>query len=192
MNPIGIQEVTGSEAFDFIKRLSHVQGVDIGIPGFSLKGFVDIVCREKDQTVWEVHQPNLVSDYAKIAWAGNFINTSANYGIVTSPSSETPRSDRYSLGSLTGLDNVIKWNDAGVSSSLTNQVGSNMKTFNAVFPAPGTVRTIGTVGIGLWQAGLGVYNLVAYTLISPAKVQTSIQTLEVSYKLVLVPVTNAT
>lgn len=154
-----------------------------------LKGFVDAVCREADGSVaWEVHQANLLTDFGRrrfmlVGFPGTSLNK-ANY-LFTSPGTESPL-----------LGRTLLPDDGNASSSQVTSVqiapaydtATLTNTWNNTFAAPAANRTIGLIGLTrLTHQSYGVGQILAYTLLSPAKVQTTTQTLEVQYRITLTP-----
>lgn len=151
---------------------------------FQIKGFIDAVCREKEsgEVAWEVHQPNLITDFGRRRF---FENQLASGQVFTSPSQDTPILSRYILP------------DAGSTGSLT-QVSTNLspssnfstftKTLSTTFSTPSSSRTIGSIGLGFLDGTLQYAWCYTFSLITPAKTQTTTQTLEVVYNITLSPV----
>jgi hypothetical protein len=147
-----------------------------------LHGFVDLTCREEDGSIaWEIHQPNVITDYGRRLFFMNGLGDATGY-LFTSPSTETPIIGRYALPD-TG-------NVAQVSGVITHSYDANTltKTIYYNFPAPASAKQIGTVGVGYVATGVGPYAIVAYTRISPVKTQGTTQTLELQYRITLTPV----
>lgn len=147
-------------------------------------GHVDAVCREMDGSVaWEVHQPNLITDYGRSVLANG---TFYIMRVVTSPATEdadvwrTAFTDDGAAASSQQSTNVTPTYD---SFSLT-------KTWAPVsaFAAPASNRRIGIIGLtdSAKLAGM-ISRLTAYTRITPVRTQTPTQTLEVVYKITLTP-----
>jgi hypothetical protein len=132
---------------------------------------------------WEHSGKNLITDSGRRAWMEARF---ASLSIVFAPSVETPISGRSSL--------VTDFSQAFESSTITptNASATNTKTFSTTFSAPATTRTLGTIGLGrttsLARAGRGLYQIMAYALLSPSKTQTTTQTLEVVYKVSMNPI----
>jgi len=156
-------------------------GNEFNFMGFKLKGMVDAVARDKHtgEIEWEVHQPNLITDYGRRAFVNNAIGGSH---VFTSPFVGTPAIDRYAIA------------DSGNSSAsqsafiaYTYSTLTLTRTYTASFNPPASNRTVGTIGLGEYSSSIGSYQIVAMSPLSPAKVQSTTQILEISYRLVLVP-----
>jgi hypothetical protein len=179
---INIEQVSDDHAQEYLRRLK--EGDDLSHFGISIKGFFDVVCREEGETVWEVHQPNLLTDYGRRYWAyGNF--TGYDYAIFTSPIAETPRADRYTLADHSGqCQQAAFWYG-------TNDAPSVSKAWSNTFGLPASNKTIASVGLrsnATADAGAyGISSILCYSLLTPMKVQTTSQTLEISYRLTLSP-----
>jgi len=179
---INIEQVSDGQAQEYLRRLR--EGDDLSHFGVTIKGFFDVVCREEGETVWEIHQPNLLTDYGRRTWAyGNF--SSANFAIFTSPLAETPRADRYSLIDHSGQQQQMAY------TSPANDAPSLSKAWSTTFGLPASNKTIASVGLrfnNMYDVGsVGPQCICCYSLLTPVKVQTTSQTLEISYRLTLSP-----
>lgn len=150
--------------------------------GFRFEGFIDAVCREESsqEVAWELHQRNLFTDYGRREWMNASI---ASFQVGTSPSAETPLLARYSLS-----DNGQTSSSQSTSVSPTNNSSTNTKTFSTSFGTPSGNRQIGTIGLGIYNNLFGFDQVVAYSLITPIKTQTTTQTLEIVYRITITPV----
>ena len=164
---------------DILRRL----GVERAGTRFQLAGRVDAVCRDAaGQVVWEVHQPNVITDYGRRIFANYSFWT---LSIFTSPAADTALLGRYALldaGATNGSQSFLL--------ATSYDVATLTKTWTTAFAAPPANRSIGTIGLAAVAraAALGMYGICAYTLISPVKTQGTLQTLEVAYRVTLTPV----
>lgn len=176
---LSVSEATEEEAKRFFASRRE-KPLQFGGLNIELKGHIHVVCREveSEEIVWEVDQPNIITDLGRRQWMRNgFLNAT----VATSPSSETPSINRYSL------------TDNGASSSSqssgaiapTNNSATNTKTFSNTFATPSATRTIGTIALGIFTAQYGLSQLLCYSVISPAKTQTTSQTLELTYRITM-------
>jgi hypothetical protein len=154
-------------------------------PTKMVRGYVDAVCREADGSVaWEAHQPNLFTDHGRRRLFHTGFTAAALSHIFTSPSQEPP-----AIGRDTLLDDGNASSSQSAACNPTYDSLTLTKTFTTTFAAPTTTRSIGTIGFGVGRgAAYGVSKIYAYTRLSPAKTQTTTQTLEVQYRLVLTPI----
>jgi hypothetical protein len=152
--------------------------------GVSIKGFIDGVCREADGSpAWEVHQPNLITDFGRRIWCDQLIGSAA--GVFICGVGETPLATRMTL-----IDNGGTSTSYSTTVSATNDSNTNTKSWSYTFGTPGTNRTVAAIGLFIpTQNGVyGATNIVAYSLLSPPKTQSTTQTLELSYRLTMTPV----
>lgn len=181
---IEVSELTLEELYERLGRRAEANPLDIQI-----KGFVDAVCREEEtgEVAWEVHQPNIFTDFGRYIWA---YDTLANYttGIFVSDFAETPRVDRCSntlYRSGIGGSTCHRWQG---TSTHSNDWGSSSKVFSYTFGTPSVNSPVATVGLAYKDATQYSYtflNVLCYSLISPKKIQTTSQTLEISYRLTM-------
>lgn len=152
-------------------------------PG-QFKGFIDLTAREEDGSVaWEVHQSNLITDYRRLRGVGQ--SGWNNPFIFTSPSSEPALRGRSTLTDDGAASSAQSAGVTGTYDSLT-LTWSYLTTF--AVPS-GSNRRIGTVGlchVG-WSNLYGIVGIWAYTVLSPFKTQTTTQTLELRYRVTLIP-----
>lgn len=192
-----VTEASPEETSQILRKmgLPAQQAVNPGMFG-KLKGFVDAVCRNEDgSTAWEIHQPNIVTDLALRKFYHGFhssMNTglNTNLQLVVSPNTELPIPGRYTLpddgtsGATYNSNNG--WNLDSSGGTMSFDLGGLTWYYSYVFT--GANRRVGTIGLcGNSQNTLqyGTPPLYAYTLLSPWKTQTSLQTVEVSYRLTL-------
>jgi hypothetical protein len=176
---IEIQELSPEESafiFAAMRRASHGSSF-----GCAIKGFFDVVCRNPDGGVdWEIHQSNIQTDYGRRVWADRLY--SGQLGIFTSPVGEVVLSSRYCLADHSGQTQI--------SASITPTIDSNAitKTVSNTFGTPAANRQLAVVGLASTSfavATFGATAIMCYSLINPVKTQTTIQSLEVSYRLTL-------
>jgi hypothetical protein len=180
---INVEEMSLAEFFRLQKSGAEV----VPYIGGTIKGFVDAVCRDADSgdVAWEIHQPNVFTDFGRRHWVNTFLNT--NIGIFTSGHSETPRIDRYSLHESYGGTIVAqKQPDAAGSADW----GTCSKYWSYTFGTPASIRPLACVGLASASAYVGssgIARVLAYSLLTPAKTQSTNQTLEISYRLTMTP-----
>lgn len=167
------------------RRLIAHFGVDRRTMGFALSGYIDAVCRNdrSGDVAWEIHQPNVITDYGRRC----FGDESFWYAyIFSSPATEAASLARYTL-----LDSGTT-NSSQTSANLTPTYDTITltKTWTNSFAAPASNRQIGAIGLSkvAKSTALGIYDIMAYALISPIKTQSTLQTLEVLYRVTLTPV----
>lgn len=183
-----VELVTGREALAILERLGVADRVRGAAPeGAMFEGFVDFWLRDATTGAVEdeLHQPNVVTDFARRNFARD--PALANSYIFSSPSREAANSQRYALF------------DSGASTA-SQMAGTTSPTYDAAtltrswahtFSAPTQTRDIGTIGLAKYQNvtySFGVYEIVAYTVLTPLKKQTTTQTLEVLYRITLNPI----
>lgn len=178
-----VQPCSPAEAEAILARLGAPQQAKENL----LKGYVDAVCREADGAVaWEVHQSNLITDFNRRRFMLYPMNGGTrSLQVFTSPSTETPLVGRTVLAD----DGSVNSAQSGTPPDPTYDSATLTKTWSITFSAPAANRSIGTIGLcaGARSANFGIYTIAAYTLISPAKVQTTSQTLEILYRVTLTP-----
>lgn len=149
--------------------------------GFHLAGHVTLRCHNLDGTLaWEEAKTNLVTDYGRRLFANQGLRSLT---LFTSPATETPVAQRYS------------WTDngapgAGQQSALvapTVDTVTITRSWATTFGTPSENRAVSIVGIGLWDTKLGAYGVVACTRLSTVKTQGINQTLEMLYRITVVP-----
>lgn len=195
---ITASEMSATEIAKYAKLLKESSKddnsrVSFASTDFTLKGFVNAVCREAPtkkqlnngdlgEIAWEIHQPNLITDLGRRFWLFNGFSTAY---VTTSPSQNTPNPARYSvadsgdLGSMSQSYNIapsINW------STLT-------KTYSTTFGTPTGNRRVGTIGLSsAINSYINYPFFYAYSLIVPLKIQTTTQTIELAYNITLSPV----
>jgi len=160
----------------------------LAVPGgLQIRGEFEIVCREANgEDVWSVKQPNLLTDYGRRFWMENRYSSAR---IAFSQSTEPPNSTRYAI--TCDASNSLAFTSVGLAP--TNDVVTFTKTFSTTFPSPPPVtRTLGSILLCTastnLDTNLGIYGVCAYAVLTPAKTQTTTQTLEVVYRLSMTPI----
>lgn len=175
-----VEVCSPEEAARYIRALENQ-----GPSGFRLTGHVDALCREvSDGSVaWEIHQSNIITNGLRQKHADGMNNV---FYVVTSPSSQAANDDRWSLSDDGSADSAQQ--SAGISGVFDGPTWTKSWT-PTPFGTPGANRKIGMIGLSniLYKAVYGLCNLMAYTILSPSKVQTTSQTLEVIYRITLTP-----
>lgn len=150
----------------------------------SIRGMVDAVLKDADGTIVQhLHQPNLITEYMRLLFVPN---TDFNHHLMylfINENTEPAHPARTSL--RTTLPGTWAQN---VTPSLNGP--ARIWTYQTVFAAPPAQRTIGTIGLtrGIASGGFtnvkgGPSSVCAMTVLSTPIVQTTAQTLEVSYRL---------
>lgn len=183
---IKIEPIVGDQALEIIERLKKTAAEKVGDVldsfGCSIKGFFDVICREEatQEVAWEAHQANLLTDFGRRSWWTWGITPG---GIFTSGVAETPMTTRYGLTEGAGTAQMQ------TNVAPTTDWGALTKYWSTTFGTPASNRPIAIVGLmsnwGDVSMGRGAQNIVCYSLINPQKMQTTSQTLEISYRLTL-------
>jgi len=154
------------------------------VAGFEIKGEFFLTARntESNEVEWEHSEKNLITDFGRRQWMENRWWSAE---LAFAPSIEAPQTGRYSI-STTGTQVV----DSG---GLTpgNTPATHTKAFSFVFTAPGTNRSLGTIALGRTStssATHGIEQLISFALLTPPKTQTTVQTLEVVYRVSMNPI----
>lgn len=188
-----VEIVSPQEAEKFLNRLRpSPENLNarrsIIFPGsLEIKGEFFMTCRDASsgEIEWEHSQENLLTDYGRRYWMENRLN-SVQLGFC--PSIEVPNSGRYSI-STNGSANA---SFASGNITPTNSPATNTKTISTTFGTPSSNRTLGTIFIArsfnVIPAELGVLNVVAFSVLTPPKTQSTTQTLEVVYKISMNPI----
>lgn len=159
--------------------------------GFELKGHFSLAAKDPSGVVeWEHEQDNLITDRWRQIWG---INSSYGVGIIGigfMPSTETPSSQRHSVS--TDGNQCVMSNNLGAGSVTP---ATYTKTWSTTYGTPASNRTLGAVVIGVpWGYGTpidvngGMMDIWSWALLTPPKVQTTVQTLEVVYKISMNPI----
>jgi hypothetical protein len=174
---VRVEEVNPAEAQALLSRLKNKSGGHVGLD-LSFKGHINAVCKEETgEEAWSVDQENLVTDRFRRAFPWSLVSS---VNIFTSPSIDTPSAQRYTL-----CDNGSNNSSQSSSVAISRSPGTLSCSWAVVFSTPSAPRTIGTIGIGIHDNYVGVYNVWAYSLLTPSKVQGTTQTLEITYRLTL-------
>lgn len=156
------------------------------LPGdLELKGSFEMVARDvrTGEVAWQYAGENLITDWGRRIWMDTRFS---NGKIGFTDSSEVPLAARSAIA----CDPA----QPVVSGSLvpTNDPATHTKTYSTTFATPAVNRTLGTIGLTsnsqTVQALGGLPGLAAYALLTPPKVQTTVQTLEVTYKISMTPI----
>jgi hypothetical protein len=153
--------------------------------GICLKGSADIYCRDAatGELAWEQHVDNVITDYGRREWFGNGFR---NFQLMACGNTqEQPDFRRFGLSGPADSNS----NPAAAAANPTYTSGTQTKSWNTSFVTPSSNRTIGTVALGFYNTNSGLWALSAYLLLSPAKTQTTSQTLELVYKVTLTAIT---
>lgn len=153
--------------------------------GLELKGSFEMVARDArtGEIAWQHAGENLITDWGRRVW----MDVRFNQGkIAFTDSSEVPLAARSAI--------ACDPTQPVVSGTLapTNDPATHTKTYSTTFATPSVNRTLGTIGLttnaGTVNVLGGLSGLAAYALLTPPKVQTTVQTLEVTYKLSMTPI----
>lgn len=192
MNPYLVSVISPAEAERFIRSIRTPENKEfrrtlVLSEGFELRGDFSITARDarSQEVEWKVEQPNLLTDFGRRSWM-DYRFTTLRIGFC--PSTEAPNSGRYSI-STDGSANA-----SFVSTNVTPTIAPTTftKTMSATFGTPSANRTLGMIAlIGLNavpDTTVGLMNVCAFSLLTPAKTQTTTQTLEVVYKISMNPI----
>lgn len=166
--------------------LNEVRSIKLA-GGLELKGSFEVTCREQTgEKVWSVQQDNLLTDFGRRVWMDGMFSSMK---IGFTQSTETPNPTRYLLAG--DASNSLVFSSGSLTP--TNDSVTNTKTFSTTFTTPPVTRTLGTIAL-CWintntDTILGLYGIAAYSLLTPAKTQTTTQTLEVVYRISMSPIT---
>jgi hypothetical protein len=152
--------------------------------GIELKGSFELIARDAEtgQVAWSHASENLITDFGRRFWPDRHFD---GFAIGFSASTETPVTGRHTLcGDSTQLffsANLV----------VSNNTVTHTKTVSATFATPANNRTLGTIFIqpSTTTITAGVSRkILAYALLTPPKTQTTVQTLEVVYKISMAPI----
>lgn len=154
--------------------------------GFELVGEFSLTARDAKSgaVAWEHADKNLITDWGRRQWMEN--KWAGGMTICFAPSTESPQSGRYSLGS--------DGSQCFESVSLTpvNAPATHTKTFSTTYTTPAQNRTLGTILLCRTTSSAvldkGIVQVSAFALLTPPKTQTTTQTLEVVYKVSMNPI----
>lgn len=182
-----VELLAPEETENILRKLRHEESNGFG---FDLKGHITAVCREEKtgEEVWTVDQDNLITNWAKRLYFAAGEGLRSNVYIILLNSTETPDPRRCTMPIYTGLE--ASYASYGPFQLTSNNVTEHSRTWSCVFGAPSVSRTIAMVGINhdnqVWNWWSSPA-MCAYSRISPSKVQSTSQTVEISYKLFLLP-----
>lgn len=161
--------------------------------GLEISGKFNFTARnvKSGKVEWEHEQENLLTDSGRryFSWGGTGFG--AQY-VGFCPSKETPSPYRYSLP--TDTTQYFDSQSSNYGGTVTPSV--NTLTFTKQFGvvtwgAPPSNRTLGTIflsRIGSSSNPIGPVGVHAFAVLSPSRVQTTTQTLEVIYKISMTPI----
>jgi hypothetical protein len=195
-NAYKVQDLSPAEVREFLARRntpSHLgkplkpEHRKIVMNGFELKGEFELTARDarSGEVEWEVKQENLLTDIGR----QNFFEQGlSNLRLGFAPSQETPSILRCAVPT-DGSQCFVSGNlgsGAVTPSTYTKQ-------WSTTFGVPVANRTLGIIWTTFFQAGapdgnMGLPYIWSYSLLTPPKTQTTVQTLEVIYKLSLNPI----
>lgn len=153
--------------------------------GLQLKGSFEMTARDvrTGEVAWQYEGENLITDYGRRVWQDVRINTAK---ISFTDTTENPLAARSAIA-CDPTQPVVS-----TTQTPTNDTFTHTKTFSTTFATPANNRTLGMIGLtpvaGTVNALAGLSSLTAYALLTPPKVQTTVQTLEVIYKISMIPI----
>lgn len=191
-----VQVLSPEEAATFLARKGSYLGKPlkpdhrkIVANGFEVKGEFELTARDaKTGAVdWHVQQENLLTDYGRHYF---FELGMTNLRLGFCPSQETPNIVRCALAT-DGSQTFVSVNLGSGSVTPSTYTKQWSTTFGV--PNPLVNRTLGTIWTGHYassgpDAQMGPVVIWSYALLTPPKTQTTVQTLEVVYKLSLNPI----
>lgn len=160
--------------------------------GLELKGHFSLTAKDSrsGEVEWQHEQDNLITDRWRQLWGTNSNYGVGIIGIGFMPSTETPSAQRISV-STDGAQCIMSNNLGGGSVTPSTYT----KTWSTTYGTPSSNRTLGSVVIGVpWGYGTpvdvngGMLDIWSWALLTPPKVQTTVQTLEVVYKISMNPI----
>lgn len=190
------QELSPTEAEAFLARK---QPTYLGRPlepahrkmvlasGFELKGEFELIARDarSGEVDWRLQQENLITDIGRQAW---FDLGWTNLRLGFAPARETPSVLRCAVPT----DGSQTFISANLGSG-TVTPSTYTKQWATTFGTPGANRTLGILWTSYFSgnandANVGPLYIWSYSLLTPPKTQTTVQTLEVVYKLSMNPI----
>jgi len=186
-----VETVTKEQADAFLRGIRQPENPfkrpsPVTTDGFELVGEFSLTARDvkSGEVEWEHSGKNLITDLGRRSWVFSRFNSMV---IMFAPSIEVPQSGRYSV--------VSDASQCFESADLTPSVApaTHTKTFSTTFNTPpASNRTLGTIALsydtGSAFADRGLIRVAAFALLTPAKTQTTTQTLEVVYKVSMNPI----
>jgi len=192
MDDYKIEEISSESAAALIKRFTsgpenRAARRSLVLPGgLEIVGEFSLVARDvaSGDVAWEHAEKNLITDFGRRNWMEARWHQAM---IAFAPSLETPQFNRYSLPS----DSTQTFSSAALTPGVT--LATHTKTFSTTFGTPGTNRTLGCIILGRFTgstqyANMGIDQILAFALLTPPKIQTTIQTLEVTYRVSMNPI----
>lgn len=178
-----VQTASDEEVRAFMRKHGAHEDIQLSI-GIKLSGEASLVCRdaETNEIVWEQQRKNLITDIGRRKW---FDDAWANSYVALNSSTETPDYRRSTV-----VTNSWSTNPVPTSGNLAPSVNTSLltKTWSTTYGTPSSNRTLGTIALmGPRTDNYGMLTVYAYLLITPPKVQTTSQTLEVVYKISMNP-----
>lgn len=150
--------------------------------GVVMTGSFGLVARdvETGKVAWEHEQANLVTDLGRLSF---FTTAWGTLSLGFAPSREAPSIGRCTLSTDGSQCVVSTGQSTGTVTALTNT-----RSFGPItYSAPASNRTLGTLIVAHTasapDANIGWPGVLAYTVLSPSKVQTIAQTIELNYKI---------
>lgn len=156
--------------------------------GISIQGKFCLTARdvETKEVAWEAEQDNLITDAGRrfFVYGGNSWGT-MYMGLCQSK--ETPSPYRYTIATDASNSQAF---DSGSIGPTINTLTLTKQYGVVVFAAPSVTRTLGTIALMRRAAdgAMGLPIVCSYANISPSRVQTTTQTLEVIYKISMTPI----
>jgi len=158
----------------------------VGMGDFEIQGEFFLTARDvnTNEIEWQHSEKNLITDTGRRAWFSNRLSSSMLLGF--SPDTRAPISGRCS--STTDVTQAF----ASGNLTPTNTPATHTKTFSTTFGVPGSNRTLGTVFLCTStppDVRAGPVLMISYVLLTPSRVQTTTNTIEVTYKISMNPIT---
>lgn len=183
-NAYRVEVVQPGEAASLIRAMEGALQV-LDMP-FTFEGHVSAQARELDGSIaWSIAQSNLITDMGRRHMLGEPALTGSKR-ICTSPSTEPPLAERSTL-----LDGGTGAGQVSGNLSGTYDTPTRTRTWATTLATPASAKTISIVGLVesniAYLTDYGIYFLLAYTLLPTPKTQTTTQTLEVTYKITMTP-----
>jgi hypothetical protein len=187
-----IEILSPEEAERVLKKLDRSQ---IGkplqrtmiIPGFEIKGEFSLVARDakSGEVEWEHYDENLITDLGRRFWMDNHFS---NMKLGFSPDTRTPSPNRFT----STTDPTQCFVSGGIAPANTPATHTKTLIYNPA-GTPASNRTLGMIAVlsniaTVLGTNMGLYTIAAYALLTPPRVQTTTQTLEVAYKISMNPI----
>lgn len=166
------------------KTLAELTAGQPGLP--VLEGMIDAVLRAEDGSIIQhVHQHNLITEFFRLLYAPNGDFQHHIQSVFIHENSEPMHRKRTAM-------RTTMPGEFAQQTTPTLDGPSRIWTYQTVFAAPATQRTIRTIGLcraasgsGFTGLRVGVAGITAATLLSSPIVQTTSSTLEVSYRIAI-------